>query len=174
MTQTEQQKSAKLFAENWANKGDEKQETSRYWIGLLQNVLGVRDAPSYIEFEKKVKRIESHTDSELLDNSNAKNENTSKTENVSNPRGNFLQCTIEQAKKIEQTAKAILDAREKYPDSSLADLYDETLMPPDLRKAHESNDKAVMQAYVFDAKMTEAEIVAELFKMYERLSGQAR
>lgn len=43
-------------------------------------------------------------------------------------------------------------------------------MPADLRKAHEANDKAVMQAYGFDTAMTEAEVVAELFKMYERLA----
>ena len=72
--------------------------------------------------------------------------------------------------KIEQTAQAILDARAKYPDSSLADLYDETTMPLDLRKAHEANDLAVMQAYGFKPKMTEAEIVAQLFKMYEKLT----
>ena len=71
--------------------------------------------------------------------------------------------------KIEQTAQAILDARAEYPDSSLADLYDENLMPPELRKAHKENDKAVMQAYGFSTKMSEAEIVAELFKMYEKL-----
>ena len=71
--------------------------------------------------------------------------------------------------KIEQTAQAILDARAEYPDSSLADLYDENLMPPELRKAHKENDKAVMAAYGFNLKMTEAEIVAELFKMYEKL-----
>jgi hypothetical protein len=71
--------------------------------------------------------------------------------------------------KVEQTAQAILDARAKYPDSSLADLYDETTMPPDLRKAHKENDKAVMAAYGFNSKMSESEIVAELFKMYERL-----
>ena len=71
---------------------------------------------------------------------------------------------------IEKTAQAILDARAKYPDSSLADLYDETTMPPDLRKAHKENDKAVMQLYGFDPKMSEAEIVAELFKMYEKLT----
>ena len=70
---------------------------------------------------------------------------------------------------IEQTAQEILDARAKYPDSSLADLYDENLMPPELRKAHKENDKAVMQAYGFSTKMSEAEIVAELFKMYEKL-----
>lgn len=56
-----------------------------------------------------------------------------------------------------------------YPDSSLADLYDEAVMPPELRKAHQENDKAVMQAYGFSKDITEDEIVAELFKMYERL-----
>ena len=71
---------------------------------------------------------------------------------------------------IEQTAQAILDARAKYPDSSLADLYDETTMPPDLRKVHKENDCAVMSAYGFKPKMSEAEIVAELFKMYEKLT----
>ena len=72
--------------------------------------------------------------------------------------------------RVEQTAQAILDARAKYPDSSLADLYDETTMPPELRKAHKENDRAVMQAYGFDPKMSEAEIVAELFKLYEKLT----
>ena len=72
--------------------------------------------------------------------------------------------------KIEQTAQAILDVRAKYPESTLADLYDETFMPPDLRKAHKENDKAVMQAYGFNPKMGESEIVAELFKMYEKLT----
>ena len=71
--------------------------------------------------------------------------------------------------KIEQTAQKILDARALYPDSSLADLYDETLMPAELRKAHRENDKAVMQAYGFDQKMTESEIVTELFKLYQAI-----
>ncbi len=85
---------------------------------------------------------------------------------------NFPWCdpTDAQKAKIEQTAQAILDARAKYPDSSLADLYDETTMPPELRKAHKENDKAVMQAYGFNPKMGESEIVAELFKMYEKLT----
>ncbi|MBQ1727831.1 MAG: methylase [Treponema sp.] len=88
---------------------------------------------------------------------------------------NFPWCTPtdEQKAKIEKTAQAILDARAKYPDSSLADLYDETLMPPDLRKAHQENDKAVMQAYGFSLKMTESECVAELFKLYEKLVQKA-
>ena len=71
---------------------------------------------------------------------------------------------------VEKTAQAILDARAKYPDWSLAELYKEIIMPPELRKAHKENDKAVMQLYGFDPKMSEAEIVAELFKMYEKLT----
>ena len=84
---------------------------------------------------------------------------------------NFPWCnpTEEQKAKIEQTAQEILDARAKYPDSSLSDLYDETLMPPELRKAHQANDRTVMAAYGFNTKMTESECVAELFKTYEKL-----
>ena len=81
--------------------------------------------------------------------------------------------TDEQRTKIEQTAQAILDARAKYPDSSLADLYDELTMPAELRKAHKDNDRAVMQAYGFSSKITEDQeslIVAELFKMYQKLT----
>ena len=77
----------------------------------------------------------------------------------------------EQKAKIEQTAQAILDARALYPDSSLADLYDELTMPVELRKAHQDNDRAVMQAYGFNVKtMTESQCVAELFKMYQELT----
>ncbi len=78
--------------------------------------------------------------------------------------------TDEQKKKIEETAQTILDARALYPDCSLADLYDEVAMPPELRKAHQANDRAVMQAYGFDIKtMTESTCVAELMKMYQEL-----
>lgn len=79
--------------------------------------------------------------------------------------------TDAQKAKIEQTAQAILDARALYPDASLADLYDEVAMPPELRKAHQQNDKAVMQAYGFDIKTTtETSCVAELMKMYQKLT----
>ena len=78
--------------------------------------------------------------------------------------------TEEQKKRIEQTAQAILDARAKYPECSLAILYDDTITPPELRKAHQANDRAVMQAYGFDVKtMTESTCVAELMKMYQNL-----
>lgn len=85
---------------------------------------------------------------------------------------NFPWCnpTEEQKKKVEKTAQAILDARALYPNSSLADLYDELTMPKELRKAHQENDKAVMEAYGFNwKKMTESDCVAELMKMYEKL-----
>ena len=76
-----------------------------------------------------------------------------------------------QKAEIEQTAQAILDARAKYPDCSLADLYDEVTMPVELRKAHQENDKAVMEAYGFNwHTMTESDCVAELFKMYQLLT----
>ena len=80
--------------------------------------------------------------------------------------------TDAQRTKIEQTAQAILDARALYPDSSLADLYDELTMPPELRRAHQTNDRAVMEAYGFPVKpaLDESQIVAELFKMYQELT----
>jgi hypothetical protein len=79
--------------------------------------------------------------------------------------------TDEQKAKIEKTAQAILDARALYPDSSLADLYDELTMPAELRKAHQNNDRAVMEAYGWKAssQFTESQCVAELFKLYQQL-----
>ncbi len=79
--------------------------------------------------------------------------------------------TDTQKAKIEQTAQAILDARARYPESSLADLYDELTMPAELRKAHQDNDRAVMQAYGFSVRdMTESICVAELMRMYQSLT----
>ena len=75
---------------------------------------------------------------------------------------------------IAQTAQAILDVRAKYPDSSLADLYDPATMPYDLLEAHRKNDRAVMQAYGFSTKMTESECVARLFEMYARMTEEEK
>lgn len=79
---------------------------------------------------------------------------------------------------IEQTAQAILDARALYPDSSLADLYDELTMPPELRKAHQANDRAVMDAYGFikgtAARTSESACVAELMKLYQQKISAAQ
>ena len=81
--------------------------------------------------------------------------------------------TDAQKAKIEQTAQAILDARALYPEASLADLYDELTMPPELRTAHQQNDRAVMQVYGFSVRdMTESSCVAALMKMYQQLNEQ--
>ena len=81
----------------------------------------------------------------------------------------------EQKAAIEKTAQAILDTRAKYADCTMAQLYGETAyLFPELVKAHEANDKAVMAAYGFDMKMSESECVAELFRMYEKLVTQAQ
>ena len=85
---------------------------------------------------------------------------------------NFPWCspTEEQKAKIEKTAQSILDARAKYPDSSLGEMYSNILLYPELNKAHKENDKAVMEAYGFSRKMTESDCVTELFKLYESFS----
>ena len=81
--------------------------------------------------------------------------------------------TDKQKAKIEKTAQAILDARALYPDSSLADLYDPLTMPKELLKAHQDNDRAVMEAYGLPIKgTTESDAVAHLFKMYQRLTSK--
>lgn len=89
----------------------------------------------------------------------------------------FPKATENQVEKIKETAQAILDARSLYPDSSLADLYDELTMPVELRRAHQENDKAVMKAYGFTKKvngnttwLTESETVAKLFDMYREMT----
>ena len=81
-------------------------------------------------------------------------------------------ATEDQKKQIEVTAQEILDAREKYPDCSLADLYDETTMPPELRKAHQANDAAVMKLYGYKPDLPEPAIVADLMKRYQHLMSQ--
>lgn len=78
--------------------------------------------------------------------------------------------TPEQEAEISRTAQAILDARNLYPDCSLADLYDEVTMPVELRRAHQANDKAVMKAYGLPITTSESDTVAHLFKLYEELT----
>ena len=78
--------------------------------------------------------------------------------------------TPEQEAEISRTAQAILDARNLYPDCSLADLYDEVTMPVELRRAHQANDKAVMKAYGLPVTTSESDTVAHLFKLYEQLT----
>ena len=73
-------------------------------------------------------------------------------------------------RRIAGTAQGILDARALFPDCSLADLYDDTTMPPELRKAHRENDRAVAKAFGFEFDMPEPEIVAGLLERYRILA----
>jgi len=82
---------------------------------------------------------------------------------------NFVWPAATDVAKIEQTAQKILDARALYPDSSLADLYDATLMPVELRRAHRANDEAVLAAYGWPKDLQESEIVERLFGLYETM-----
>jgi len=78
--------------------------------------------------------------------------------------------TDEQKATIEKLAQAVLDARALFPDSSLADLYDPLTMPPELLKAHQTLDRAVMKLYGCKKDTTEPEIVAKLMEMYQKLT----
>lgn len=78
----------------------------------------------------------------------------------------------EQKAKIEETAQAILNARQAYPDASMADLYGNLIVFPDLMKAHRANDAAVLEAYGFPKDATESDIVARLFKMYREITNR--
>ena len=89
-----------------------------------------------------------------------------KTLHISTRLNNSVCSVSSVVKNITQTAQAILDARSLYSDSSLADLYDPLTMPPELRKAHAANDRAVLAAYGLKPDTSEPEIVAHLFKLY--------
>lgn len=82
--------------------------------------------------------------------------------------------TEAQKAKIEETAQGILDARAQHAHASLADLYDDTFMPSDLRKAHQENDKAVAAAYGLNKNSpefkSESACVAMLMRMYQALT----
>ena len=84
----------------------------------------------------------------------------------------WVKPTEQQKEKIEKAAQSILDARNKYPDSTLADLYDSLAIPSELRKAHENNDKAVLELYGLSKNSTEEQMVELLFKLYDaKISG---
>lgn len=77
-----------------------------------------------------------------------------------------------QREKIEQTARMILDAREKYAGASLADLYGNMVLFPELMAAHRANDAAVLEAYGFPKEASEADIVTRLFQLYQKLTDK--
>ena len=70
---------------------------------------------------------------------------------------------------VERTAAEILVTRQRYPDASFAELYDPLIMPKDLRKAHEANDRAVMVAYDFPKGMTETQMQGAFLNIYKCL-----
>ncbi len=80
--------------------------------------------------------------------------------------------TAAQQAKIERTARGILEARERYAGNSLADIYDEIVMPYALRQAHRANDAAVMEAYGFEITLSESECVRRLLALYKKLTKQ--
>lgn len=76
--------------------------------------------------------------------------------------------TKTQKENIQKTAEKILSARQEYPGTSLAEMYRKNMyLYSDLVEAHQENDNAVLSAYGFKSSMTESEIVAELFRLYE-------
>jgi hypothetical protein len=79
--------------------------------------------------------------------------------------------TLAQRAAIEVAGQAILDARARYPDATLADLYDPLTMPAELRKAHQANDRAVDAAYGYKGDRADAPRVAFLFSLYQRLTS---
>jgi hypothetical protein len=79
--------------------------------------------------------------------------------------------TEKQREAIEEGARGVLAAREEFPDSTLADLYDPLTMPPVLLKAHARLDKAVDAAYGYKGKTTDAERVAFLFELYQKYTS---
>ncbi|MDR2239634.1 MAG: hypothetical protein LBE33_04260 [Zoogloeaceae bacterium] len=72
---------------------------------------------------------------------------------------------------LEKTGQAILDARALYLDATLADLYDPLTMPPELRKAHTANDRAIDAAYGYKGDKSDAARVAFLFDLYGKLTN---
>jgi hypothetical protein len=82
----------------------------------------------------------------------------------------FPETSAEHDKQIEEASQQVLSAREKFPNSSLADLYDPNAMPRDLRKAHQQLDKSVLAAFGLKAAASDEEILSDLFRRYEEFT----
>jgi hypothetical protein len=72
---------------------------------------------------------------------------------------------------IEAAAQGVIDVRTKYPDQTLADLYNPLGMPADLLEAHEQLDRVVLAAYELKPSATDAEVLSVLFTRYEVLAA---
>ena len=86
----------------------------------------------------------------------------------------FVEVNEKQRAKISAAAQKILEARAKFPNASLADLYDELAMPAELRAAHRANDKAVLEVYGYDYDMDEEAMVVDLLERYDELRRRAK
>ena len=149
-----QKESARKFAEYWKGKGYEKGQSQPFWLSLLREVFGVHMAWMRL-ICGRIKSDYRYSKDIVYNNFP------------------WPHPTDAQIEKISQTAQAILDARSLYPESSLANLYDELAMPIELRKAHRANDAAVLEAYGFPKDATESDMVARLFQMYQTLTDSA-
>ena len=82
----------------------------------------------------------------------------------------WSKCSNEKQKKIIETANVIIEVRALYPEHSLSELYDDLFMPTKLRKAHQANDRAVIDAYGFYHDISESEIVTKLMELYKKIN----
>ena len=160
---------ARKFKEFWLlAKDSETGGYSKFWLSLLSDVLGVDDVFARIDFQSRVpmKGTTKYLDA-WIPETRVLIEHKSRGIRLDAPQsGHGGKTPFEQAAVISQTAQAILDARAAHPDCSLADLYDPLTMPPDLRAAHEANDRAVLAAYGLAPDTPEPAIVAHLFGLY--------
>ena len=79
--------------------------------------------------------------------------------------------TTAQVARVEELAQAVLAQRARYPDSTLAQLYDPLTMPPELVQAHQRLDRAVERCYRLEPFANDRERVEYLFSLYEQLSA---
>ena len=152
LTDAQQRNAAKKFAAEWEGRGYEKGETHAFWMELLQTVCGVINPAQFITFEYQVQL--GHT--------------------------SFVDAYIPETKvmievAIEKAGQKILDARCKYPDATLADLYGDKMFAfTELQQAHVENDNLVKQAYGYSKNISEYEIVADLMKRYQELTAKEK
>lgn len=141
------------FAERWNGKGYEKGELQKFWIDLLVSVYGFTDIAGFINFEELVKL--DHTS--FIDG--------------------YIEAThvlIEQKNFDKDLRKGIRQSDGTFltPFQQAKHYTLELTMPPELHKAHQANDFAVMNAYDFDKMIAESECVVKLMKMYQRLTSK--
>ena len=162
-----QRQAAKKFVEYWTfQRGSEKGEDQRFWNMLLRDVLGMEDVEQRTHPQVSVQMGGTTKFLDLwIPETKVLVEHKSRESNSATSAS--LRLCVE---KITQTAQSIVDARAKYPDATLAQMYgDKMYLFPELVAAHEANDRAVLAAYGLAPDTPEPEIVAHLFKLYAAL-----